>query len=346
MQDAEFVHEKTLWLLAKASQFSVTRQVLKSFNPKPAEELAINYWGKTFRSPLGLAAGFDKDGKAFNGFFALGFGFVEVGTVTPLAQSGNPKPRLFRLPKDEAVINRMGFNNHGTKHLTQNIQKHPPLGILGINIGKNKETPLESAVDDYVKAFCAVERFADYITINVSSPNTANLRQLQEHSMLETLIDSVLTAKAKQKSNTPILLKIAPDLSDNQLSDIASLLQSKQIDGIIATNTTCSRDQLKEQFIAHETGGLSGKPLKKRSHEIVKTLYQILPKTLPIIGVGGISSAQDACDYILSGASLIQIYTSMIYQGPSVIGQIHQGLTEYLKQNGIHHVQEMIGANA
>ncbi len=346
MQDAESAHDKTLWLLQQFSKYQPALKLLNTLHCQSYPQLEVEYWGKKFKNPLGLAAGLDKDAKAFNAFFALGFGFVEVGTVTPLAQSGNPKPRLFRLTQDEALINRMGFNNSGVRALVKRLQNHQPLGVLGVNIGKNQVTPLESAVDDYVKAFCAVEHLADYVVINVSSPNTENLRQLQEASLLENLIDSVVSAKTKQQSNTAILLKISPDLSDNQLSDIASLVKSKAIDGIIATNTTCSREGLRTQKFCGETGGLSGTPLKERANEVLRTFYQALPPTMPIIGVGGIRTAQDAYERFLSGASMIQIYTSMIYQGPAIVQKIHQGLIQLLEQDGVRHISEMIGTTS
>ena len=345
MQDAESAHEKTLWLLEQCSKYQPVLNLFNALHGQSYPELEVEYWGKKFKNPLGLAAGLDKDAQAFNTFFALGFGFVEVGTVTPLAQSGNPKPRLFRLVEDEALINRMGFNNLGVQALVKQIQNHKPLGMLGVNIGKNQATPIESAAADYIQAFCIVESLADYVVINVSSPNTENLRQLQEASMLEHLIDSILSAKTKKKSNTPILLKVAPDLSDHQLNDIASLAKSKAIDGIIATNTTCSREGLKSQKFCDETGGLSGKPLQERANEILQTFYHTLPKTMPIIGVGGINSAQDAYQRFLSGASMIQIYTSMIYQGPAIVQKIHQGLIQYLKQDRVKHISEIIGTN-
>ncbi len=302
----------------------------KSFtikNPK----LKRNILGLDFENPVGLAAGFDKDGKYFNTMAALGFGFIEIGTVTPRPQKGNPKPRLFRLPKDEAIINRMGFNNDGIDALLNQLQKKRPKGlIIGGNIGKNKDTPNETAFEDYLICFEKLFPYVDYFTLNVSSPNTPNLRELQNKEPLLVLIGEIQKANKAKEHPKPILLKIAPDLSNGQLDEILEITQEAELDGIIATNTTVSREPLNTgpstiQQIGN--GGLSGQPLRQRSTEIIRYLREHSKKEdLLIIGVGGIASPSDALEKMEAGASLVQIYTGLIYEGPTLVRNINKAL--------------------
>lgn len=289
-------------------------------------------FGLKFKNPVGLAAGFDKNGELIAEMANLGFGFVEVGTVTPLPQPGNDKPRMFRLPADEALINRMGFNNQGVDVLAERIAtyrksqafaKNPVL--IGGNIGKNKVTPNEQAVDDYVKCFDRLVNVVDYFVVNVSSPNTPGLRALQEKGPLLEILNTLQQRNQQQANSKPILLKIAPDLTNEQLNDIIEIVQQSEIAGVIATNTTISREGLHSpQTVVNETGGLSGKPLTQRSTEVIKYLVQQSGGAFPVIGVGGIHSAQDALDKLAAGASLVQLYTGFIYEGPALISSINK----------------------
>jgi dihydroorotate dehydrogenase len=295
------------------------------------EKLAVNLFGLTFKNPVGLAAGFDKDAQFFNEMGALGFGFVEIGTVTPLPQEGNPKPRLFRLKSDSAIINRMGFNNEGVTAVAKRLAKRKISDnlIIGGNIGKNKWTPNEKANDDYIKVFKELYPYVDYFAVNVSSPNTENLRALQDKEPLLKLLGELKRLNVELQSPKPILLKIAPDLSNDQLDDIVEIALSLPLDGIIATNTTISRQGLiTSPEVVREigAGGLSGKPLTKRSTEVIRYLNQKLGGSIPIIGVGGIHSTEDALEKLAAGASLIQLYTGFIYEGASLIADINNEL--------------------
>jgi dihydroorotate dehydrogenase len=279
--------------------------------------------GLNFPNPVGLAAGLDKNGDCINGLAALGFGFIEIGTVTPLPQPGNPKPRLFRLPQANAIINRMGFNNHGVNKLIENVRHAEYQGILGINIGKNAATPIEKAADDYLICLRKVYARASYITVNISSPNTKNLRQLQDKDALNDLLTQ-LKAEQKKLADThgkyvPIALKIAPDMEAEQIIQIARLLMQHRIDGVIATNTTLSREGVANLPHGTETGGLSGSPVRDKSTAVIRHLAAELKGALPIIGVGGILSGADAAEKITAGASLVQIYSGLIYRGPALI---------------------------
>lgn len=295
------------------------------------EKLAVNLFGLTFKNPVGLAAGFDKDARFFSEMGALGFGFVEIGTVTPLPQSGNPKPRLFRLKSDSAIINRMGFNNEGVVAVAKRLAKRKISDnlIIGGNIGKNKWTPNEKANEDYINVFKELYPYVDYFAVNVSSPNTENLRALQDKEPLMKLLGELKRLNIELQSPKPILLKIAPDLSNDQLDDIVEIALSLPLDGIIATNTTISRQGLiTSQEVISElgAGGLSGKPLTKRSTEVIRYLNQKLGGVIPIIGVGGIHSTEDALEKLDAGASLIQLYTGFIYEGASLITDINNEL--------------------
>lgn len=300
----------------------------KSINCHPS--LSRNIFGLNFRNPVGLAAGLDKDAVAFNELGDFGFGFIEIGTVTPKPQPGNDKPRLFRLPKNEALINRMGFNNHGVIEAAKKLKnRKDPTLIIGGNIGKNKLTPNEEAVNDYVIGFNELFDVVDYFVVNVSSPNTPNLRELQEKEPLTNLLNTLQQLNLKKTKPKPILLKIAPDLTNTQLDDIIDIVKSTIIAGVIATNTTISRDGLsydKSEVEKIGMGGLSGKPLTKRSTEVIKYLKQKSNNAFPVIGVGGIHSADDAIEKLNAGADLIQLYTGFVYHGPKLISDINKKL--------------------
>ena len=285
--------------------------------------------GLNFPSPVGLAAGLDKDGAYIDGLAALGFGFIEIGTVTPRAQPGNPKPRMFRLPEAQALINRMGFNNGGVDAFVRNVQAsrfyQERRGILGLNIGKNADTPIERATDDYLYCLDKVYPYAAYVTVNISSPNTKNLRQLQQASELDALLSSLKQAQSRLADThgryVPLVLKIAPDLDDEQIDTIASALLRNHIDGVIATNTTITREAVQGLTHANETGGLSGAPVRDLSTRVIRALHQVLQGEIPIIGVGGILNGVDAHEKMAAGASLIQLYTGLIYRGPALVGE-------------------------
>lgn len=314
----ETAHELTIDLLGAAGRLGLAKRVVK----QPAA-LPINVMGIDFPNPVGLAAGLDKNGDAILGLAGLGFGFIEIGTVTPLSQPGNPKPRLFRLPAAEGVINRMGFNNLGVDHLLERVQAASFQGVLGINIGKNFNTPVENAADDYLLCMNKVYRSASYITVNVSSPNTPGLRSLQFGDSLRNLLD---TLRQRQEELTafhgrrvPLAIKIAPDMSDEEIVDVANILLETGMDAVIATNTTVSRAGVEGMLHADEAGGLSGAPVREQSTHVVRVLADTLAGRLPIIAVGGITEGQHAAEKIEAGASLVQIYSGFIYKGPELI---------------------------
>ncbi len=295
-------------------------------------KLEREVFGIKFPNPVGLAAGFDKDAVLFNQLQSVGFGFIEIGTVTPKPQEGNPQPRLFRLPADEALINRMGFNNRGVDHAVAQLAKQRASGlIVGGNIGKNKATPNEAAATDYVHCFHALFPHVDYFVVNVSSPNTPNLRDLQEKEPLTALLNELMRHNRNHQAPKPILLKIAPDLTDSQLDDIVDIVETTQIAGVIATNTTISRANLttsKSAVDAMGAGGVSGKPVKDRSTYVIRYLHQKSNGKFPIIGVGGIASAADAIEKLDAGASLIQLYTGFVYEGPGLPAAINRALLQ------------------
>jgi dihydroorotate dehydrogenase len=322
--DAETAHDLTLTGLAKIGASNLVSC------PPVHNEKPIELMGLRFGNRVGLAAGLDKNGIAVDGLAALGFGFIEVGTVTPLPQPGNPKPRLFRLVPEQAIINRMGFNNHGVDALLANLKRHQFAGVLGINIGKNAATAIESAADDYL--ICLEKAFprADYITVNISSPNTKNLRQLQGASELDDLLGKL---KARQRSLTdqhgryvPLVLKIAPDLEPEQIQQVADALRRHGLDGVIATNTTLGREGVANSPHANETGGLSGKPVFEKSTAVVRALANALAGEVPIVAAGGISCGADAKAKIDAGASLVQIYSGLIFQGPPLVTDCRRAL--------------------
>jgi dihydroorotate dehydrogenase len=282
--------------------------------------------GIDFPNPVGLAAGLDKNARVIDGMAALGFGFIEVGTVTPLPQPGNPKPRLFRLPEVQGIVNRFGFNNLGVDQLLRNVEAAKYRGVLGINIGKNFATPMENAVDDYLICLRKVYSHASYVTVNISSPNTKNLRALQEKEALSSLLQSLKQEQTKLADRhgkyVPVVLKIAPDLSLEQIHEIADLLMAHKIDGVIASNTTLSRDAVQGLKHADQAGGLSGAPVREKSTWVIRELAQRLQGSLPIIGVGGISSGDDALAKMAAGADLVQLYSGLIYQGPGLVHEV------------------------
>jgi dihydroorotate dehydrogenase len=293
------------------------------------KRLERTLFGITFKNPVGLAAGFDKNASMYNDLAYCGFGFIEIGTVTPVGQPGNEKPRLFRLKEDSAIINRMGFNNDGVENAIENLKKRKTDVIIGGNIGKNKVTPNENATDDYVKSFNALFPYVDYFVVNVSSPNTPNLRALQEKGPLTELLRTLQELNKAKEERKPILLKIAPDLTNEQLDDIVDIVKEVKLDGVIATNTTISREDLKSSSVKLDkigAGGLSGKPVRARSTEVIRYLSEKSEKSFPIIGVGGIHSAEDALEKIEAGADLVQVYTGFIYEGPRLVKRINKKL--------------------
>ena len=323
--DPETAHEVTLKLL----NFSQTSGLNKYLYPT-LEDKPVNVMGLNFKNPVGLAAGMDKNGDYITALNALGFGFLEIGTVTPRPQPGNPKPRLFRLPEHQAIINRMGFNNLGIDHLLAQTQHSAYDGILGINIGKNFDTPIENATEDYLIGLRKAYASASYITINISSPNTKNLRQLQQGdsvaSLIATLKEEQLKLQREQGFYVPLAVKIAPDLSDEEISHIAKLLLRFEIDGVIATNTTIARDLIAGHPLASETGGLSGAPVKNQATHVVRGLASELNGKVAIIAAGGILCAADAKEKLTAGASLVQVYSGLIYRGPQLIEDIIKSL--------------------
>ena len=326
----ETAHQLTLRLIGLAGKFSPFRALLVSrFTPNTNRNITL--FGLTFPNPVGLAAGYDKDAQAILGLSALGFGHIEVGTITPLPQLGNPKPRIFRLPEDKGVINRMGFPGKGAEHCLKNLKKFSHINtVMGINIGKNKETPLEQAADDYTILIEKFSRFADYFAINISSPNTVGLRQLQHRDYLENLLKEIIQARERQsqflQKQIPLLVKLSPDIEVSELDQALEVISASKIEGIIATNTTISRENLRSNF-SSETGGLSGKPLAKLSTRVIAHIHKQTDGKIPIIGVGGISSPQEAQEKLEAGASLVQIYTGLIYHGPLLVRSIVEGLS-------------------
>jgi dihydroorotate dehydrogenase len=319
--DAERAHGATLASLEAAYRSGTT-----SLLARPPKPLPTKAFGLTFPNPVGLAAGLDKNGAHIDALLALGFGFVEVGTVTPEAQAGNPKPRMFRLPQYRAVVNRLGFNNEGVDTLVRNVARaHRRKGLLGINIGKSKDTPNELAQADYLFCLERVYPLADYITVNISSPNTAGLRELQEEQALRRLVGTLREAQerlgAQHGKRVPMLVKVAPDLSDDDIDAAARVLGDLQVDGVIATNTTVSRIAVQGHHHARETGGLSGEPLMNKSTAVLRMLRTRLPDHIPLIGVGGILSGADAAKKMAAGASLVQCYTGLVYRGPGLVAE-------------------------
>jgi dihydroorotate dehydrogenase len=344
--------------------FSKLRSLIFKIDPEKAHNLAIKslklnwlsnifdenksepifktkIFDKELENPIGMAAGFDKNAEVYNALFRLGFGFVEVGTITPLKQYGNPKPRVFRLVEDEALINRLGFNNHGAEVILNRIKSNNKLGLLGINIGPNKDS--NDRMNDYIIGLKTFHEVADYITINISSPNTENLRNFHEDSKLQELLKSILKAKNDLKSNVPIAVKISPDIEENQINLISEILLENEIKAVIISNTSDSSRNMLSDIQRHQKGGLSGKPIETKSNILINKFYKLLNGKIKIIGVGGVDSGQAAYNKFLVGADFIQLYTGMVFKGPNIASMIKKDLKNLLLRDGVKNFTEIIG---
>jgi len=342
--------------------FNLIRPFIFKFSPEVAHSLAIKalklnqiptidkeirstiqtkFLNKTLNSPLGVAAGFDKNAEVYNPLYKLGFGFVEVGTITPKPQVGNPKPRVFRLEEDEALINRLGFNNVGSDESQRNIEKNSPNGLIGINIGPNKDT--ENRIEDYLVCFRKFHKLADYITINISSPNTENLRNFHKHDELVNLIKNINDEKIKLNSEVPIAVKISPDIDEENIEAISEIFIKYNIQIAIVSNTTDRNRENISNINKLEKGGLSGKPLEKISNELINKFFKLVGKKVLLVGVGGVDSAEGVFDKIISGATLVQLYTGMVYKGPTIASKINRELDEIVKREGFKNISEAIG---
>ena len=344
--------------------FSKIRSLIFKINPETAHNLAIKslklnltpslmdenkndpmfksiLFNKEIDNPIGMAAGFDKNAEVYNSLFKLGFGFVEVGTVTPLEQYGNPKPRVFRLVEDQALINRLGFNNLGSENVSNRIKLNLKKGLLGINIGPNKDS--DDRVNDYLIGLRTFHDLADYITINISSPNTENLRNLHDEKKFNELMNLIQEEKVKIKSKIPIVVKISPDISDEQIGTISKILLDHKVSAIIVSNTTAKNREKLNNILKHQKGGLSGKPLEEEANILISKFYKFLKGKIEIIGVGGVDSGRSAHRKFLAGASYIQLYTGMVFQGPNIVGKIKKELKEILNADGIKNFREIIG---
>ena len=300
-------------------------------------------FGKNIDNPIGMAAGFDKSAEVYNALFKLGFGFVEVGTVTPLEQYGNPKPRVFRLVEDQALINRLGFNNLGAENVSNKIRSNLSKGLLGINIRPNKDS--SDRLNDYLIGFRTFQDIADYITINISSPNTENLRNFHEETKFNELMNSIHEEKIKLKSKVPIVVKISPDISEEQIELISKILLDHKVSAIIVSNTTSKNREKLNDISKHQKGGLSGKPLEEEANKLISKFYKLLKDKIEIIGVGGVDSGESAHKKFLAGASYLQLYTGMVFQGPNIVGKIKKELKEILINDGVKNFREIIGKN-
>jgi dihydroorotate dehydrogenase len=331
--------EKAHTLAIKSLKFNLIPNVFDENKNDPIFQTTI--FEKDLDNPIGMAAGFDKNAEVYNPLFKLGFGFVEVGTITPLKQYGNPKPRVFRLVEDEALINRLGFNNHGAEIVKERIKRNKKLGLLGINIGPNKDS--SDRLNDYLIGLKTFYDDADYITINISSPNTENLRSFHEGNKLQDLLESIMTERKNLKSNVPIAVKVSPDISEDQVSQITEILLEHEIKAIIVSNTSeATRDKL-GNIQRHQKGGLSGKPIEEKSNILINKFYKLLKGKIKIIGVGGVDSGQAAYDKFMAGADFIQLYTGMVFKGPNIAGIIKKDLKELLIRDGVKNYTEIIG---
>ncbi len=345
--DPERIHEQVMAALTWTSRHPGGLKLVSRLCQVEDKRLEVKRFGLTFPNPIGLAAGFDKNARAVPTWAALGFGHAEVGSVTAHAQPGNPKPRLFRLLEDEALINRMGFNNDGAAVMAKRLEQlrmiRPTSVPLGINLGKSKVTPLDDAPDDYLTSLAHLWSRADYFVINVSSPNTPGLRELQDKGRLETLLATVTAYAAAQEVRKPILLKIAPDLTYSQIDEIVTLVLEHELSGLIATNTTVSREGLRTDI--GEAGGLSGRPVRARSLEILNYLRAQVGSSLPLISVGGVFSADDVFDRLRAGACSVQLYTSLVYEGPLLLKRLNEGVLKRMERDGFSNVEEVIGSS-
>ena len=331
--------EKAHTLAIKSLKLNLIPSVFNENKNDPIFQTTI--FEKNLDNPIGMAAGFDKNAEVYNALFKLGFGFVEVGTITPLKQYGNPKPRVFRLVEDEALINRLGFNNHGAEIVKDRIKRNKKLGLLGINIGPNKDS--SDRLNDYLIGLKTFYDDADYITINISSPNTENLRSFHEGNKLQDLLKSIMTERKNLKSNVPIAVKVSPDISEEQVSQITEILLEHEIKAIIVSNTSeATRDKL-GNIQRHQKGGLSGKPIEEKSNILINKFYKLLKGKIKIIGVGGVDSGQAAYDKFIAGADFIQLYTGMVFKGPNIAGIIKKDLKELLIRDGVKNYTEIIG---
>ena len=333
--DPEMAHT----LAIKSLKLNLVSNIFNEKKKDPMFESTL--FGIKIDNPIGIAAGFDKNAEVYNPLFKLGFGFVEVGTITPLEQYGNPKPRVFRLVEDQALINRLGFNNLGLENVRARIRSISPDGLLGINIGPNKDT--KDRLNDYVMGLRAFHDLADYITVNISSPNTENLRNLHDEVKLDELINSIEQEKVKLKSKIPIVVKVSPDILDMQVNLISKIVLKYKVSAIIVSNTTDSNRENLKDILKHQKGGLSGKPIEKKSNELIAKFYNLLKGKIEIIGVGGVDSGKSAYDKFLAGASYVQLYTGMVFQGPNIVGKIKKELKELLKADEIKNFREIIG---
>ena len=333
--DPEIAHT----LAIKSLKLNLISNIFNENTKDPMFE--TNLFGKTINNPIGIAAGFDKNAEVYNPLFKLGFGFVEVGTITPLKQYGNPKPRVFRLVEDQALINRLGFNNLGSENVSSRIRASLPKGPLGINIGPNKNT--KNRLSDYLIGLRAFHNIADYITVNISSPNTENLRNFHDELKLDKLMSSIEKEKIKLKSKTPIVVKVSPDILDNQIDSISKILLRYKVSAVIVSNTTEGNRENLKNILKHQKGGLSGKPVEDKSNKLISKFFYLLKNKIEIIGVGGVDSGKSAYEKFLAGASYVQLYTGMVFQGPNIVVKIKKELKELLISDGVTNFREIIG---
>ena len=333
--DPETAHN----LAIKSLKFNFVKNIFDE--NKDSAMFQTTMFGKKIENPIGMAAGFDKNAEVYNSLFGLGFGFVEVGTVTPLKQYGNPKPRIFRLAEDEALINRLGFNNQGSRDISSRIRSNTPKGLLGVNIGPNYNT--KDQLNDYLISLKRFYDICDYVTINISSPNTEKLREFHDSLKLNELINSIEKEKKNLKSKIPIVVKISPDIFDDQINEISKVLLNHEIKAIIISNTTDSNREKLTNISKYEKGGLSGKPLEAKSNQLINRFYNLLKDNIKIIGVGGVDSGKSAYDKFLAGANYIQLYTGMVYQGPNIVTKIKKELKELLINQGAKSFKDIIG---
>jgi len=335
--DPEIAHT----LAIKSLKLNLVKNIFDENKNNPIFQTTL--FGKKLDNPIGIAAGFDKNAEVYNPLFKLGFGFVEVGTITPLEQYGNSKPRVFRLPEDQALINRLGFNNLGSQNISLRIRSNKPDGLLGINIGPNKDSI--DRLSDYLIGLKTFHDIANYITINISSPNTENLRNFHDQTKLDELLYSLDKEKKNLNSNIPVVVKISPDISEDQINQISEILLKYKVSAIIISNTTeTTRENLKN-ILKHQKGGLSGKPLEEKSNELIKKFYNLLKGKIDIIGVGGVDSGRGVYNKLLAGANYVQLYTGMVFQGPNIVSKIKKELKEILINDGVKNFKEIVGKN-
>ena len=333
--DPETAHS----LAIKSLRFNFVPNILDEDKDNPLFKTKL--FGKDLENPIGMAAGFDKNAEVYNSLFKLGFGFVEVGTITPLKQYGNPKPRVFRLVKDEALINRLGFNNHGSLNIVDRIRSNNKLGLLGINVGPNKDT--DNRLNDYIECVKTFHKVADYITINISSPNTDDLRSFHEQKKLNELLETIDQAKKDLNSKIPIAVKVSPDINDQEINKICEVLLNNNIEVVIVSNTSDSTRENLNDIQKHQKGGLSGKPLEEKSTKLINKFYKILNGKIKIVGVGGVDSGESAYKKLLAGADYLQLYTGMVFRGPNIVNMIKKELKELLLKEGVKNFTEIIG---